>query len=201
MAASKGYSEKVLEKDYGVGSIFGIRAWDLNREGELMPITRSSQGPWLGGENIAVCGASLWDGPSKEEGETEDEHVARKEAWKKDHDMTTCDHGLWAYLARTGPYNTQTYLRNEPRVVGVIEGYGEVIVGTEGFRAMKARIRAISFPDYEFWQMSEHGKRIVTANYPKAAVFTSIMAMLEEFPINRWEDFATVERESLVDDL
>lgn len=81
-------------------------------------------------------------------------------------------------------------------VVGVIEGYGRIVVGDKGFRAEKARILAIARPDVplgisssrRYWDnkrtiRTEGAFDALIANYPRAAVFSTVDAMLGEFPL------------------
>jgi hypothetical protein len=60
--------------------------------------------------------------------------------WKRKlpHYYETCSCGFYAYLNGFNEYNHAT------RVTGVIEGYGETLIGSRGFRAQKARILAIA---------------------------------------------------------
>lgn len=57
---------------------------------------------------------------------------------KPPHDYATCSCGFYAYLN-----GVNDYIQPE-RVVGVIEGYGETLIGKRGFRASKAKILALA---------------------------------------------------------
>lgn len=52
-----------------------------------------------------------------------------------------CDCGFWAYT--TGEHFLSV---TGPAAVGVVEGWGRMVVGPHGFRAQKARIVALAFP-------------------------------------------------------
>jgi hypothetical protein len=71
-------------------------------------------------EYIATCGAGLIHKPPAE----------------------NCGCGFWAYWSPALSTKAQCY--SEVSLQGVIEGYGDVIYGTQGFRAEKCRIVALS---------------------------------------------------------
>lgn len=101
------------------GKLHGVRSFDVDvDEGTLHGVTFKET--WNGSENVAEC--------------RDDKNKNRK------HSMKDCDHGYWSYFG----VNTR-YMQNH-RAHAVIEGYGEVIVGEEGFRAEKAKIKAVTVP-------------------------------------------------------
>jgi hypothetical protein len=52
-----------------------------------------------------------------------------------------CDCGFWAYT------NGEHYLSvGQPACLGIIEGWGRMVIGPDGFRAQHARIVALCFP-------------------------------------------------------
>jgi hypothetical protein len=60
-------------------------------------------------------------------------------------------------------------------VAAVIEGYGETLIGTRGFRCMKARIVALQPTD-------ARGLEACFNNYPDIPLFDDFAGMLAEFP-------------------
>lgn len=173
--------------DFAVGSVLGHRIFKVNLEGQLTPI--SHDGIWYPGENSAVCKAY----PSKErvepkrEGEDYTEFNKRVAAWRNDHDFEECEHGFYAYF--DGHDNGYTY--QNMYVTGVIEAYGDVLIGTKGFRATKAKILALSVAPVDgMWRLEEFVVDRIRANYPQIPLFASPLAMRAEFPCPQFEVMA-----------
>lgn len=121
-----------------VGSILGTRSFRINDEGMLTGVTVSGI-PYKPGENVAVCAA---DHAEQDKVESNDETTVVSSPL---HSMSECEHGFWAY------YDEKDYFSNTGTVSGVLEGYGEVIVGKKGFRSSKARVRALVAPDSRYY--------------------------------------------------
>ncbi len=86
------------------------------------------------------------------------------------HGLDDCEHGFYAYYENSNDYY------EAGRVSGVIEGYGEAILGTRGFKSQKARILALRIPsDVKLGFKVRH-------NYSGVPVFDSFDAMVREFP-------------------
>lgn len=105
-----------------VGSVFGIRWWNLKAPDGIHLRLHGVQAPWQPGENIASCAACR---PGREcmHSEVPDEN---------------CGCGFWAYwTVNAAP------LYGQRRVMGVVEGYGRTLIGDKGFRCEKARIVAL----------------------------------------------------------
>lgn len=87
----------------------------------------------------------------------------------------SCTCGFYAYFDD----GQNTYFDyNAGDVLGVIEGYGQVTVGSRGFKAEKAKIVALLIePDQSF------RCRLVRRNYPDVAIFETKAAMLAEFAL------------------
>lgn len=173
--------------DFAIGSVFGHRIFGVNIKGELEPVSQS--GPWFPGENVAVCKKH----PSKNQVEPkrDDEEYSdynkRIAEWRNDHDFEDCEHGFYAYF--DGHDNGYTY--NKMHVSGVIEAYGEVLVGTKGFRATKAKVVALSIAPVDgLWRLEEFVVDRLRANYPKVPIFASELAMRAEFPCPQFEVMA-----------
>lgn len=102
------------------GKLYGLRAFDINQsEGTLRGVTYPEK--WTSGENVATC-----------------KHKSNK---RRPHSIKECDHGYWSYFGAT------TNFMDRKRATAVIEGYGEVVIGEEGFRSQKAKIAAVVLPD------------------------------------------------------
>lgn len=104
--------------------------------------------------------------------------------------MEYCECGFYAYYANEEhQYSGQ--------VAGVIEGYGETLVGTKGFRTAKARILALT--PYDFSQRSPNSTpsyitngsnvwnfdrlcRKLRRRYKGVEVFRTVSEMYEAFP-------------------
>jgi hypothetical protein len=96
---------------------------------------------WTPGENVATC--PKWD--------------------RHDVAAMNCTCGFYAYFN-----GKNTYFRYNPfDVAAVIEGYGNVTVGTEGFRAEKARIKAMFTPGFrEHWNFLQQFEVPIYDTYP-----------------------------------
>lgn len=146
-----------------LGVARGLRTFYLDENGWLRGVTYRAA--WRDGENIAKCyiarplhslvkttraflgahpapytmGGVVFDAdpdvpPRPEEGHRFDPCGGME---------ATCGCGFYAYHA-----SEQRYATNGPgcRVVGVVEAYGKVVLGTTGFRAEKARILGVVVP-------------------------------------------------------
>jgi hypothetical protein len=68
-------------------------------------------------------------------------------------------------------------------VFGAIEGYGEVLIGSRGFRCMKARILGLTFAD----RTHEDVIAEVRVNYWSVPFFATFQEMVEAFPPHKEE--------------
>lgn len=109
-------------KSFGFEPLRGIRYWGVRRP-EGVITSYSDTFVWVDGENEAAC----W----------------RRASMPNAHDMTSCSCGFHALTKDSGAL--QAY-QGFGEVVGIVEGYGEVVEGTKGFRASKGRIVALTFP-------------------------------------------------------
>lgn len=107
-------SRKGFEGDFAVGSVTGLRTWNLGKHDGML---HGAWDTWQPGENIAECkGAGGHDVPCE-----------------------PCGCGFWAYWHRAAAGE----VHGEHLVIGVIEGYGGTLIGDLGFRCAKARIVAL----------------------------------------------------------
>jgi hypothetical protein len=97
------------------------------------------------------------------------------EAAKPAHSLETCKCGFYGYFDGSDDYH------DNGRITAVVEAYGEVIIGTRGFRAMKARILAVRVkPDDD--GIAGHMARKISNNYKGVAIFDNFDQMIAEFP-------------------
>lgn len=87
----------------------------------------------------------------------------------EEHGIAGCGHGFYGYYDGSNDYYTQGY------VSGVVEGYGEVIIGTRGFRCMKARIIALSIDD----KVKSPLRSLVQRNYRDVPMYTDFKDMVK----------------------
>lgn len=88
------------------------------------------------------------------------------------HDMTRCACGFYAYYDGSDDYNEDGF------VSGVVEGFGETLIGTRGFRAMKSRIVALRISK----KVPEQLAKLIARNYADIPQFTSFKQMVAAFP-------------------
>lgn len=161
--------------EFAVGSVFGYRHWKLNASAQLQSPSHSAT--WLPGENVAKCGGFGNDKQvPKIEGEGWEDRAKRVEVWKANHEMVDCDHGFYAYFAGSSSSYESTL-----GVSGIIEGYGETLIGTKGFRCMKAKIVALCVePILGQWRMEKHVEDQLINNYPGIPIFRTSTVMRSE---------------------
>jgi hypothetical protein len=158
--------------DLCAGVVRGARSFAVDDDGNLTGIVYKQI--WSQGENLAIC----------RKGETfiplifiaADGTAVRLTAPPDTRyqvfpdSMATCPHGFYAYYDGSHDFRT-----GDKYVAGVIEGYGETVIGTRGFRCMKARIVALQPAD-------ARGLEAVVNNYPDIPLFDTFAGMLAEFP-------------------
>lgn len=103
---------------------------------------------------------------------------ARINAEWETHGLDKCDHGFWAF------YEPNVEYASAARVFGIVEGYGEVVIGTKGFRASKARIVALSLPNAAS-EVEDYGRSLVRRNYPDVPAYPSLVKMLAEHALSK----------------
>lgn len=145
------------------GVVRGSRSFRVAGAGQLTGV--SFQYVWRSGENDAKCLAlafSLTRYSGKDD--VLDGHG--------EHDMTTCKHGFYGY------YDGSDDFHHIGMVSGVIEGYGETVIGSRGFRCMKARIVALHVPP----EVPAGETQLIRERYSDAVFFDSFGAMINAFP-------------------
>lgn len=166
--------------DFAIGTVRGFRRWKVDVTGTLKPITYFS-GAWGPGENQSECSCQpKGDQLPKIEDEKWPDRNARIETWRDSATFEDMSCGFYAYFDGK---DSNGHGSTDPNISGVIEGYGEVLIGTKGFRAKKARILALAVPAFEgIWRLDEFVTRQIRANYPNIPLFESELAMRAEFP-------------------
>lgn len=176
---------------FAVGVVRGVRSFNVDKLGRLRGISYSQI--WVPGENEAECRAQAVDlyqatqqrlsyyfdsinvnggvyVPTQRWITGTNEAEARESS--KAHSLSDCKHGFYAYYDGSNDY------RDADRVSAVIEGYGETVIGTRGFRCMKARIVALQIPE----TVKPHIARMVARNYPAVPILETFEQMVSEFP-------------------
>lgn len=92
------------------------------------------------------------------------------------HNLADCMCGFYAYLTGHNEYHT------DDRATGIIEGWGEVLIGTKGFRATKARVVAL-------WAGTFAERDGLRQSYPGVPIFDSLTNMRAAYPTTRIEEF------------
>ncbi len=215
-----------FEGELSIEPVVGVRVFRVDDMGRLRGVTH--QDIWRPGENTAACHAPGPRMPSRPMGpvslqnqpwyltfddpfhtaksqrraarkadvrmkEWEEECRRIRDEWKG-HGLDKCEHGFWAY------YTPQGRFASADTVYAVVEGFGECVIGTKGFRASKARIVALSLPPTTN-EMYGYQLSLVQRNYPHVPTYPSLTRMLAEHPLSRnpepdGEDFWTEPTQS-----
>lgn len=133
-----------------VGSVVGIRTFHTSAKGYLLPPSYESGVSFVDGVNYARCGymgyrtpwnVTTYGNPPK--------RLDERDPFFYNHRQ----HPIASKACSCGFYAFRTYTRsiisgypNSQSVQAIVEGFGHVTVGTEGFRAEKLRIKAIVVP-------------------------------------------------------
>jgi hypothetical protein len=144
------------------GSLYGLRAFLLNHDGTLTsPIRYDFH--WKNGEVEAECNSLPFLG-----------HKIGSQV---------CFCGFYSY--HTVEHAQAYYYGPDASIMGVIEGYGHVTIGSKGMRTSKARIVGLVVPR-TFWRgkVKDERHELVLKNYPDAATFQNLNAMASAFKIN-----------------
>jgi len=176
-------------REFSAGVVTGVRSFSVDRLGRLTGVRYPQV--WVPDENVAECRrvavdralignladayliSMLGGGPVPSiPGRYRRDLLASPDG---PHDLASCDHGFYAYFDGSDDY------REDLTVSAVVQGYGEVLIGTRGFRAMKARIVALTLRVGEE-HLSVASARRVKRNYPDVPVFSDFERMVTEFP-------------------
>jgi hypothetical protein len=169
--------------DYGFapGFVRGVRAFNITKQGILVGVVYRQW--WLPGELRAACLQS---------GKNDKYHIVYNggDGWdvsndyenfpELDHSMENCRHGLYAFYDGSNDYHNSS----TSRVSGVVEGYGEVMIGPRGFRASKAQIVALTLEDHV--SFSGDQDELIRQNYSGIPLFDTFDQMIAEFPLGEY---------------
>lgn len=178
---------------FAPGVVRGTRSFDVDKLGRLTGV--SYKQVWSPGENTAECRKGDYASggfiiptiqwsftlttptapvpePSPEAKKAMDKVAKEWEKKIKADALDVCTHGFYGYYDGSNDY----YERG--RVMGVIEGYGETVIGTRGFRCMKARIVALRIPE----PVDPRLRALVLRNYSGIPFFETFERMVTEFP-------------------
>lgn len=101
------------------------------------------------------------------------------------HNVDDCRCGFYAYT--DGSRN----LPGHDEAVAAVEGYGQVVIGSRGFRAQQARVVALCIRPHEpftFWGGDLEEVRQVFATRWRVPVYTDLDRMIAEYPHDLLED-------------
>jgi hypothetical protein len=197
------------DRPFVAGSLTGIRSFRIDNLGRLTGVSLTKV--WTPGDNTAKCyrmdynrGGSLFASmPSMQSymnqmnqmlygrGYIEVQEPKPKPVSlvkKPPHQVASlkCECGFWAYFDNDDNPHHQG---GPMSIYGIVEGFGVITVGSRGFRAEKARIKALVIPGkkrHKFTDAVEH-------NYPDAQVFERKRDALEAFPLTLPNDVPTPE--------
>lgn len=138
-------------KEFAIGVARGARSFKVDRLGRLTGIHYTQV--WTPGENHSECRAEA-------------------RAHKEGDFAEKCRCGFYGY------YDGSNDFHADGTVSGVIEGYGEAVLGSRGFRVTKARIVALTIADDASGPLA----RLVRQNYSAIPFFDTFTRMVSEFP-------------------
>lgn len=165
--------------EFSIEPVKGARAFDVDKYGRLRGVTYEQV--WTPGENLAECRQDSLSAGLRSLSITLYGHTGgyvpfstetQQRSTRDPHSLVGCKHGFYGYYDGSNDYY------RPDRVSGVIEGYGEVVVGTRGFRATKARIIALHIPADVPYGMRQRVQR----NYRDIPCFDTFEAMVAEHP-------------------
>jgi len=154
------------------GSVIGMRAWRCDGH-HLWPVAVQGTDPWQPGENQSKC------------------HTGLTTQWMEQRcanpDCELCNPGIRHTFAAgcTCGFYAVFHHRHVPHgptygVMGIIEGYGRVVLGPGGFRASKARVLALCPADL----LPVHSPRCdLPRQWQSLPWFRSLHAAVTEFPV------------------
>lgn len=147
--------------ELAAGSIIGVRTWNIDSMGRLCAVNWPARqgGAWGPGVNTAHCkhgmnGCLCLD--------------CNKDCPGIAHPDCTC--GFYAY------HDGISHAQNPGDVIGVVEAFGKVTIGEQGFRAEKAVIRAV---ELEYTVARSRFARL----YPDVMIVRSWQDALEHWPL------------------
>lgn len=172
---------------FAPGVVTGARSFDVDQMGRLTGIHYKQV--WNPTENVATCrkqenSTSVFVNSFVRYSFVEELYYGKSKpkpkpvaAEPEQHTMAGCACGFYGYYDGSDDYH------GKGRVSGVIEGYGETLIGTRGFRCMRAKILALSINS----KVDERLAGLLHRNYRGIPIFDSFKAMVAEFPTDGGE--------------
>lgn len=170
------------------GVVVGARSFEIDKMGRLIGIHYKQV--WNPRENSAECRKQEVDSSATYPGfglsySFMEEYLYGKKRkptkvepeQPKKHTMASCACGFYGYYDGSNDYH------GKGRVSGVIEGYGETLIGTRGFRCSRARIIALSING----KVEDRLAGLIRRNYSGIPMFDSFKSMVAEFPADGGE--------------
>lgn len=144
--------EHFKDLGFAAGTVRGARAWRIwpkgnPCEGQLAGLYYKQT--WVPGENLALCRRQLIPAHQMFPGGRSADLPMDDSAFEhpdRGH-LGNCRCGFYAYYDGSNDYYRPDYHADKPPgelVAGMIEGYGEVLIGSRGFRCTRARIVALT---------------------------------------------------------
>lgn len=160
-----------------MGSIYGHRAFFLKPMSNRLVSPVLTVHVWDSGVQDSACIAHQWNWP----------YLSSKPR-DEDHSMLDCSCGFYAYYRRQrNRFAKRDTYRFFVPVIGIIEGTGETVVGTKGFRSKKARLVAVA--PKKFGMFRPGVIRSLQEAVPGVPVYRSKRAMYRAFPLSRAKEF------------
>lgn len=133
-----------------VGSVTGIRTFHTDKHGWLYPPSYDSTVRFGAGINYARCAYqshySMWGSKSFDEAQIQVRRTDMFGYARRIHPIGSAHCSCGFYAFRTYERSIISGYPRPTSVQAIVEGFGHVTVGTEGFRAEKLRIKAIVVP-------------------------------------------------------
>jgi len=180
-----------------VGTVRGLRAFKADELGRLTGL--SYEQVWTPGENVSDCRK-----PSDKKPRRNMLIEFFRPTKAADHSMVECTCGFYAFYDGRNDYRRDEdekpqksqgvfyaygYQPAKATISAVVEGYGETVIGTRGFRAQKAKIVALYIPKGIKGTVAAR----VRHNYADVPQFVDFDAMLREFPMEDLQGDMTPE--------
>ena len=125
--------------EFGAGTVKGVRSFSVDGWGRLTGVNYPA--PWKPGVNESEClertdymaqlGMVIGVRVPND---------ALRRSGRPPHALTACRCGFYAYYDGSDDYKA------DARISAVVEGFGETLIGSRGFRSRKARILALCIP-------------------------------------------------------
>jgi hypothetical protein len=188
--------------EFAVGSLQGLRAWDVDEFGRLHGVTHREV--WRPGGNVSVCKQTVKT-PCPRPSITRGSRPAEPEHGRKKKRRDTIDFevrftpsvpcgdptcaGTYHYGPASHRFDPacqcgfwaydEASFTPQGEIVGVIDAYGKTTIGTKGFRAERASILALSRRDRNDKPLSRSLTFRLASLYPEVQFFDSLDALIE----------------------